>query len=65
MSREMIEIDDCRLICQTDRAGLFEIDGEEYWLPWSQIDEGCELQKDGDEGTLICSLWIAEQKGIA
>lgn len=62
---EMIEIEECRLIHQTYKAGLFEVDGEEVWIPWSQVDEGCELEFNGDEGTLIITEWIAEQKGLA
>lgn len=65
MTQEYIEIEDVRLIRQTDKAGLFDVDGEEIWIPWSQVDEGCELQSDGDEGTLIITEWIADQKGLA
>lgn len=36
------------------------------WIPKSQIDKESEISHDaeeGDEGTLIVSEWIADQKG--
>jgi len=33
------------------------------WIPKSQVDDDSEVYKDGDEGTLIVTQWIAEQKG--
>jgi hypothetical protein len=56
-------------ITQTDKAVLVEYEGEEMWIPDSQIDEdsdiyaGCDLTR-GEEGTLICSEWIAKQKNM-
>lgn len=38
------------------------------WIPFSQIAEDSEINREseaGDEGTLIISKWIAEQKGWA
>jgi len=64
VAQEMVEFEEVELVRSTDKAGLFRIDEEEHWIPWSQVDEGCELKKDGDIGTLICTEWIAEQKGL-
>ncbi len=49
----------------TDKAILCVIEGEEVWIPQSQIDDESEVWKAGDEGTLVIPLWLAEEKGIA
>lgn len=35
------------------------------WVPKSQIHPDSPVQSLGDEGELVCSLWIAQQKGWA
>ena len=53
-----------KCIAATDKAILVEItDLDQAWLPLSQIDDRSEVWKAGDEGKLIISSWIAEQKG--
>lgn len=63
MSKQ-VQIDEATLIRQTVNAGLFEINGEEHWIPWSQVDGDCDLEDDGDTGPLIITQWIAEQKDL-
>ena len=51
---------------ETDAAFLFVVDGEEIWLPKSQLpdweESGLEV---GDEDVEVCiTHWIAEQKGL-
>jgi hypothetical protein len=51
----------------TNKALLCEIEGDEYWIPLSQIRHGGDVTPDsgkGDEGTIIMTQWIAEQKGL-
>jgi hypothetical protein len=62
--KEKIRIDDVTILRTTDMAVLFEIDGSEYWIPQSQIDDDSEVWEEGDEGTLVISKWIADQKGL-
>ena len=53
-------------VLHTDKAVLLNIDGEEIWLPNSQIEE-CEpfdTLTEGESTTLEISDWIAEQKGL-
>lgn len=38
-------------------------DGTADWLPKHFVDDDSEVYKNGDEGTLVVSDWIAEQKG--
>lgn len=61
---EQVEVYVDRLIRQTEKAALCRIDGEEMWLPWSQIDEGSEIAKDGDSGTVYIPRWLAVDKGL-
>lgn len=62
---DLARINDCRVKRATDKAILVEVDGEEAWIPQSQIDDESEVWKDGDEGTLVIPLWLAEAKGLA
>jgi hypothetical protein len=48
----------------TDKAILVEIDGDEFWIPQSHVDDDSEVYEEGQRGTLVISQWIAEQKGI-
>jgi hypothetical protein len=61
---EQVAIHVDRLIRQTSGAALCEIDGEEIWLPWSQIDEDSEISKDGDSGTAYIPRWLADAEGV-
>lgn len=65
MISETIKIKNVRCKCQTEKAILVEIEGEEHWIPQSQIDDDSEVFSAGDEGTLVITEWIAEQKGLA
>lgn len=58
------EIEDVKGIRETEMAVLCEIDGEEHWIPKSQIDDDSEVYEEDTEGTLIVSQWLADQKGI-
>ena len=55
---------DVRAIKATEAALLCEIDGVEHWIPQSQIDDDSEIFAEGDEGILVVSQWLAEQKGL-
>lgn len=48
----------------TEKAVLCEIDGEDHWIPRSQIDDDSEVYEKGHEGKLVVTRWIAEQKGL-
>lgn len=60
-----VHLEDCTVRGETDKALLIAYNGEEYWVPRSQIaDEGENLNK-GDKGvTISITEWIAQQKGI-
>lgn len=48
----------------SDGALLCLIEGEEIWIPKSQITDDSEVYKIGTEGTLVITDWIAEKKGL-
>lgn len=59
-----VEIPNLTLIKSTDKAGLYrDEDGDQFWLPWSQIRDG-SVDKDGDSGSVFIPLWLAEEKGL-
>jgi hypothetical protein len=60
-----VTLDNVEAKKDTGRALLCEIDGEEVWIPHSQIDDDSEVFKLGDVGRLVISEWIAKQKGLA
>ena len=61
---EYIDFEDVVCNRETDKAIRVKIDGEEYWIPKSQISEDSEVFKDESEGTLIITEWIAEKKEL-
>ena len=62
--KEKVEFEDVKAIRETVLALYCLIDGRGVWIPQSQIDDNSEIWEAGDEGTLIISQWIAEQKGL-
>ncbi len=58
------EFEDVEAIAETDKALLCRINGEEVWVPQSQIDEDSEVYTKGDRGTLIVTEWWAAQRRL-
>lgn len=59
--------DDVEVIQVTDNSLLCDVDGEEVWIPKSQLLPNSELKEEskiGDVGTLIIPYWLAENRGI-
>lgn len=62
---EKVSIEGVKGINQTDKAVLCLVpDKGEVWIPQSQIDDDSEVYSADSEGTLVISLWIAEQKNL-
>jgi hypothetical protein len=49
---------------ETADALKVEIDGEEHWIPKSQIDDDSEVFEKGHEGKLVVTDWFAEKEGL-
>lgn len=62
--RETESFEDVECEAETDDAILCIIDGKQYWFPKSQVSDDSEVNKKGEEGTLVVSQWIAEQKDL-
>ena len=63
-SKDPVSFEDVTCLKDTDLAILVEIDGEEYWIPQSQVHEDSEVYQEGDEGRLVVSYWFAKREGL-
>ena len=51
---------------ETDKALLVALEnGQEIWMPKSQIMEGSDVSSEGDSGIMKISEWIAGEKGLS
>lgn len=62
---DLCEFDDVFVEAETASAILCNIDGDKYWIPQSQVHANSEVWHVEDEGKLVITRWIAEQKGLA
>jgi len=64
--RATVTFDNVIAKAMTTKALLCEIDGEQYWIPLSQIDDDSEVfdAKEHSEGKLIVTEWIAAEKNL-
>jgi hypothetical protein len=61
---ELVEIDDCVCSIATSKAILVVREGEEVWVPTSQIHADSEVYKPGTAGILVIPRWVAEMKEL-
>lgn len=62
---EPVECEGCVAVHETDHALLVRtIEGDEVWIPLSQIDDDSEVFAEGTEGTLVIPAWLAEDRGL-
>ncbi len=64
MAKEGVRFKNVACIRSSGKAILVVIDGKEHWIPQSQVHEDSEVWKNGDEGVLVITEWIAEQKKL-
>ncbi len=62
--RDRVYFEDVTCVAQSERAIRVQIDDKEHWIPISQIDEESDVKVEGDEGRLVVTKWIAEQKEL-
>lgn len=65
MNARWIEIEIDEVIRESDKAFLLRIDGEEHWIPKSQIQSPEDIRIGECEFEIKISEWIADQKGLA
>lgn len=59
---------EAEVIRQGDAAVLVEVEGDEAWVPHSQLGDESEITADsrqGDYGALVVSSWLAKREGWA
>ena len=61
---EPVEINDCVCSIATAKAILIAREGEEAWVPTSEIHEDREVHKPGTAGILVIPRWVAEMKEL-
>lgn len=66
MSDSWVHLDVAQVLKRTDAALLLRLtDGEEHWIPLSQISD----EEDYDEGDVNCTVsvsrWIADKRGLS
>jgi hypothetical protein len=59
-----LHLDDCTVKATTDKAVLVEYEGEEHWIPRSQISDGDELEKGDEAITVSVTEWWARRNGF-
>ena len=60
---DTVVITNVTLIRSTAKAGLFEIDGDNHWIPFSQLRDD-SVDRDGDFGDIRIPRWLAEEKEL-
>ncbi len=58
-----VRVEGCRRVRETDNAVLIDYEGDEVWLPLSQVERMGFNQSTG-MGYIVISDWIAQQKGL-
>ena len=61
---KLVEVDSCVCNIATAKAILVVCEGEEAWIPTSQVHDDSEVYKAGTEGTLVIPRWVAEMKEL-
>ena len=59
-----VHLEDCTILKKTDKAVLIRYDGEQHWLPLSQVADADDLHEQTSGITVSITEWIAEQKNI-
>lgn len=53
-----------RVVKETDKAFLVEIDGEQIWLPKSQIADAHDYEEGDENCGMSVTEYIAKEKGL-
>lgn len=60
-----IHLDVEKVVKETENALLILLEGEEIWIPKSQVSEPETYGEGDEEVTISVTEWIAKQKGLA
>ena len=64
MGTNTADFENVEALRDTKKALLCKIDGQELWVPKSQIHDDSEVWEVGHEGKLVVTEWWAMQKGL-
>lgn len=60
-----VHLDFEEILRETDKALLVRFeDGEEHWIPLSQIADSDDYSEGDVNGTISITEWIANEKGL-
>lgn len=60
-----VHLDFEEIVAETEKALLVRLeDGQEVWLPLSQISDADDYRQGDEDGTISVTEWIAKQKGL-
>jgi hypothetical protein len=59
-----VHLDVDLVVAESENALLLEIDGDQHWIPKSQISEPGTYAKGDKDVTVSVTEWIAKQKGL-
>lgn len=60
----IVEIYVDNVITETEEAILCDMDGNQIWIPKSQIHKSSEVRHEGDTGWLVLPEWLAIEKEL-
>ena len=66
-----VSFEDVTVVGKTAKAMLCNIDGEEHWVPRSQVHDDSEVfvndkeEIEGSPGKLVVQRWWAQKNGLA
>ncbi len=63
-SKEPYRIDHVKVVRESGAALLVLIDGQQVWIPKSQVLDESEVWGDGDQGQLVIPEWLAIERGL-
>lgn len=55
---------DVTCLAEGEKSILVDIDGEEHWIPKTQIHDDSDVFEKDTSGDLIITNWIAEKRGL-
>jgi hypothetical protein len=58
------QFNDVQATRSTDKALLCIINGDEHWVPKSQIHDNSEVYENGHKGKLVVTAWWADKAGL-
>lgn len=63
---DYVHLDVEKVLKRTDKALLVRLeDGNEQWLPLSQVSDEDDYDEGDEDCTISVTLWLAEQRGLS